>query len=374
MLAPALFTKRAVIRRPMTKLRNSSPAGVSPIVPPQTAAPAETSRSVRNESYLDDPECNSLRERLCDDPSFEDLDGVTLQKLLAHLREFSQDRGMREEYADAARASALAEQVRLELSTRHSQIPHRDVGVEQRTTDDEFEACWAEKYDQFDAATAAKRRELSDRQQQSMAHFEGLWLSQMPEKYRRPSQALLEMKQIERSLAIAGQYERARAVHEDAAQLAASEAELLQGHLIRDYRLARARRLRRQQAERDKLESDRARLRTVLDAQKKLELEQRANREAVVQERISESTKAPRERSGAIGPDYGASVSGSVELKRRFRENIIPRLLAPNDPDFLEEEERRAREKRRQQLEFHKRNADLTLLDYIVQPSPRDDD
>jgi hypothetical protein len=50
---------------------------------------------------------------------------------------------------------------------------------------------------------------------------------------------------------------------------------------------------------------------------------------------------------------------------------VIPPLFAPNDPKFVEEDKKRVREKRRTQTEFHKRNAELALLDYRVQPSPR---
>jgi hypothetical protein len=46
-------------------------------------------------------------------------------------------------------------------------------------------------------------------------------------------------------------------------------------------------------------------------------------------------------------------------------------LFAPNDPKFVEEDERRQREKRKIQLAYQKRNAELALLDYTVQSSSR---
>jgi hypothetical protein len=50
---------------------------------------------------------------------------------------------------------------------------------------------------------------------------------------------------------------------------------------------------------------------------------------------------------------------------------VIPPLFAPNDPKFVEEDRKRTREKKRIQTEFQKRNADIALMDFRVQPSPR---
>jgi hypothetical protein len=73
----------------------------------------------------------------------------------------------------------------------------------------------------------------------------------MPRRYRKPSQTLLQLKQIENFWAI-----RSRA---------ASEVEGLQAALVRDCRLAKDEKIRKQRAEREKLEKDRRRLRTALD-------------------------------------------------------------------------------------------------------------
>jgi hypothetical protein len=113
--------------------------------------------------------------------------------------------------------------------------------------------------------------------------------------------------------------------------------------------------------------------RTVLDAKKELERFRRENRVAVIEQRRAEAQKVGRERSGTVRPDYGASVTGAVKSKNQLRMNVIPPLFAPNDPKIVQEEDRRIMEKRKQQKEYHKRNADLVLLDYTVQPSPRKD-
>jgi hypothetical protein len=319
---------------------------------------------------LDDPSCNSLREKLYENPSFSDIDDTTIQKLIAHLREFCLDRGLKEDYAEAARASELAEKVRIECQARQTNVTARDsdgMGL----NDEDFEVRWERQYREFDSESERKRLELAERQRDALEKFEQMWRDEMPRRYRKPSAGLLQIKQIERSMAISGQYERARAMHLEGEKLAAREAEELQATLIRDYRIAKEQKVKAQEAERQKLESDRARLRTVLDAGKKMEGDQRSNRLVVVEQRQIEALKAVRERSGTVRPDYGASVSGSVQSKGKLLDNVIPPLFAPNDPKFVEEEGKRAREKRRAQLEFQKRNAELALIDYTLQPSPR---
>jgi hypothetical protein len=249
---------------------------------------------------MDDQELNTLRERLYEDPSFEEIDDVTLQRLLAHLREYSQEHGIREDYDEAARARDLMEKARIEAQARRDAVPRPPQTSRQPLTDDEFESMWQQRYDEFDSASDVKRRELADRQKRALDQFEDSWRRQMPSRYRKPSNALLQIKHMERALAISGQYERARAMHDEADRIARQEAEQLQRHLIRDYRIARDQMLRRQQAERDKLEGDRARLRTVFDAEKKIEADQRLLRDNVVEGRKAEALKPVRESHEAL--------------------------------------------------------------------------
>jgi hypothetical protein len=326
---------------------------------------------------LRDRDFDALRERLYGAPGFSSLDDATLRQLLVHLREFSPGCGRREEHADAARARELGERIGLELQSRQATARTGNPVDSPALSDEAFEAQWDAQYAEFDEATEAKRRELAERQQRGMDAFEEKWREEMPRRYRKPSQTLLQLKQMEKSLAVSGQYDRAAKIQREADKLAANEAQLLQATLVRDYRLAKDEQVQKQNAEREKLEKDRARLRTVLDGRKKTELEQRINRQAVIAQKRSEGSKPARERSGNAKPDCGASsspsVAESVQSKGKIRENAIPPLLAPNDPTFLEKKDRRMRQKKPEQPECQKRNAELALLDYTLQPSARRD-
>jgi hypothetical protein len=223
-----------------------------------------------------------------------------LLRLLAHLREYSQDQGLQEKYEEALRARDLADKVR---ATIQSRTPSRAGAFDHLTSSSEdFEANWAEQFSAFDEKMSKKRYALKLRHQEQMAEFEREWSEAMPRKYRKPSQNLLQLKAMERSLAISGQYNQAKLIHAEADVVATHEAEGLQANLIRDYRLSKERQIRRQRWDEEKLEHDIEQLRINLETKKQRESDQRANRDLVVEDLKAEGSKIGRERSGTVKP------------------------------------------------------------------------
>jgi hypothetical protein len=263
-----------MIRRPMTKQvpRKQSTAEMAP---PASRTAAQNG-PIRAESHLNNPSYNSLSS----------LDDTTFPQFFTHL-----NRGHEKDHAEEMRDGDTTEEV--------------------------FEVRWEAQYEAFDCETEKKGQKLASDQRLELEGFETLWREQMPNRYRKPSANLLQIKQIERAMAISGQYDRARAMHAEAEKLAAREAEELQANLIRDYRIAKEQLMRTQRAERDKLESDRGRLRTVLDADKKSEETKRKNRRNVIEQRQSESLRLLRERS--------------IQNQRKICENGDPPLVAANE-------------------------------------------
>jgi hypothetical protein len=292
-----------------------------------------SAKSIRNESYLEDSSCISLRDQLYENPDMTSNTDSELLRLLAHLREYCQVQSLNENYDDAAKASDLAELVRINMQSRAGS----GTGTYDHLTSssEEFEANWAEHFRQFEERMEQKRDNLMARHQWEMEEFEREWSEEMPRKYRKPSAALLQMKAMERSMSISGQYDRAKALHNEAELLAAREAEILQSNLIRDYRLAKEAKVRRQRWEEEKFEHDVDQTRTCMEANKKRELDQRANRDVVVEEKKAESMKSNREMSGKIKSGYGSSVAATVQGRTRYMSNMLPPLFAPNDPKFV---------------------------------------
>lgn len=413
---------RAVIRRPMTKttsLRKSAPTcTVITRSYPRTSQSStkpntkssnsmnslnrRTTSNILNPSYMNDSSLIELRDRLYDNPDFENIDDDTIQKLQAHLREYKQDRALCEDYDNAEKASYLLELVKTQISKRSSDssiqknldsISNGYERKDSKTDDDnindnnndlvnddqkkrlnEFEEKWKNKFEKFDKTTEQRTNELDEKQSKQLEEFEKVWSTEKPQKYRKPSSKLLELKKIERTLALSGEFDKARSIHSEAEQLAAKEQKELQAALIRDYRSAKESFLSKQRQEKQKFLQTRLEARSTMEIQKDSEYNKFVKRTAVVQDKYKDAQRAARERSGQIKPDYGVSVSNFNQNKVKFNENIIPPLFAPNDPSFVEEDERKTREKKKKQLELQKKNAEVTLLEYTVQPSPRENE
>lgn len=384
--APALAgqnaRKRAVIRRPMTRSSNlnrkSAPSQVS--YRNSTTAPASVCKSrdissmttSRNKEYINDPDCITLRDKLLENPDFSEVEDEQLKMLMAHLREYSQDMALKEDYEEAAKASSLLEVTRKEQQERNSRIHERELDDADKIKREKCEKQWDEKLQNLDEETQAKREAIQNEQNEELDRFEKRWAEDMPRKYRKPSNRLLQLKQIERSLAISGKYDEAKEIHKESEAIAQLEGSQIQNKLITDYRIAREKLMIKFNEDMNLFEKSRAQEREVIECQKRKDLEKFVYREEVQKIKQIESRKGCKERSGVIKPDYGASVIGINQTKMKFRDNVIPPLFAPNDPKFVEEEQRKAREKKRIQDEYQKKNAELTLLDYTVQPSPRD--
>lgn len=383
--------KRAYILRPMAKttnVRNSMPnrthinssISTRSTLNRQNRQPVQrsVSNSTSNISYLKDALSIELRDQLYENPDFADIESSALQKLLAHLREYIQDRINSEDYDNAEKASGLAELVKSQLSKPQNTDTsntekNSDTLSTERTALKQFDDKWKEKFDQYDKTTNEKLKELEDKQAQQLQEFEKLWSTEKPQRYRKPSDDLVKLKALERSLAMSGQFDRARTIHAEAEKLALKEQKELQKSLINDYRAAKETFVEKQKQEKEKFLSVRAANRSRMETKKKIELAKVENRNAVVQERSkSQQNNSNKERNS--GQDFHMCYpTMNTQNKTKSPDNLIPPLFAPNDPQFVEEEERKLREKRKRQLEMQKKNAEATLLEYTVQPSPRDE-
>ena len=376
--------KRVVIRRPMTKisaLRKSAPVKViSPqIVHRSSSRPKAPQRSStssvpeRKQSYIDDERLNGLREQLWDNPEFDDIETDELHQLQAHLKEYGQDCAFKEDYDSATKASELNKLVKEEIIRRSSGAQTHD----ESETDDEmmqrFEDRWKEKFQMFDDITEQKEKELNDRHKKQMDEFEETWRNDKPQRYRKPSNKLLQLKHIEKSLVISGQYQQARSIHNEAENLVQQETNDLQELLLKDYKEAKDALLKKQKNEKEKLNDARKQGRETLESQKKTELNQMNKRKIVRQEKYKAAQKS-KERSPAVRLNYPASIANAYQKKNKYPENVIPPLIPPNDPDLVKAKEEKERDKRKKQAEFHKKNAQLTLRDYVVQKSPREEE
>jgi hypothetical protein len=337
--------------------------------PPRSSAAVRCPTVSRQKAnHLDDPDCISLRGQLFQQhsPDFADIKTSLLLLLFCHVREYVQQRALFEDYDEAKRGRDLETAIRAELDIRSKFTP--DVKDEEeaiRKGRADFEAARDEQLRAYDAETDAKRDELDARQGHDRRVFERVWKKQRPHRYRKPSGQLLQMKQIEKSLALAGEIDAASDAHTAAASVARDETAAAQWHLDADYAVAWAKLLESQRRAQIQLEEGRALERKLLECAWRRREDSLATQEKAAEMRIA---RKARERSADV------RVRPAALLKDQGTEagTLLPPLVPPNDPDYTRKKRHKRMLRARQQAEFHRKNADKVLAAYMYVPPPEE--
>lgn len=324
-----------------------------------TTAQSQT-RATRTKSYIDDPECVSLRDKLYENNDMSEIETSKLIILLSYLREHSQKSALDEDYKEAKRARDLALQVRSELTTRGTYRNNieslRDETSERRR---QFEDSWQEKRDTYEQETNKKRQDLSDKQAHDLRVFEKTWRERMPHKYRKPSARLLQMKQIEKSLALTGEIDQADFIHEQAQALTEAEQAAAQTQLSADYEQAYAKLLQKQEEETQLLEDTREHGRQLLEREYKRECGYMQNRESVVHTRCTNVAGKTH-----LSPTVASKPTSLPKGHGTALGTLLPPLIPPNDPEYVRQKKERKAAVAKQQREYQKRNAEQIMKQY----------
>jgi hypothetical protein len=317
-------------------------------------------------AYEEAPAMRSLRERLYGARDFAGIETDALDRLYCSLREYALQKGGRREYGEAQRAWALGGAVCAELHARHAPIdPDGPRGADACTR--VFEEHLKGRFGDFDADSAARAAALKAEQEIQNKKFELFWETDMPSRYRKPSPALLQLRRREKCLAVCAEFERAKAVHEEAEALSAQERMLQQATLNRDYEAAKRRWLARQAAERELLAQTRAHERAILAEQCERDRDALNNRLLVVDTRKKEAEKGYR-TANRPRPGIGRAGNFSLAYDRTGIDDVLlPPLLPPNDRAAREAERKRRREEERKKWEYQQQNAEATLRKYRLQ-------
>lgn len=296
------------------------------------------------QSFLDDPDCISMRESIENDPSaINDIDPADKQKLLAYLREYEIDRAMAEEYIEAKKAKQMVEEIKNSLS-RSSRSRSALTPPNGKSCDNdrraEFEQKHNEKLQQYNEETTTKRDYILKRHQQQLKRLEDHWTKEMPRKYRKPSNYLLQIKQREKSFAMTGDYDQAKGLHDQAEQLLQEEQRAAQQILRADYCKARENLVHKQAIELLNFDNTRNEGKKVIEAKHQLEMKSAMNRDAVMKQKQRESMTS-HQNTRSSSSNYTIPIS---KAKSQPRETLLPPLIPPTDPKFDQEEEQRRKE------------------------------
>jgi hypothetical protein len=287
-------------------------------------------------SYLNDPECISLREMLENGHSPSRFPETSLRPLYSHLREYEVEQRDSEDYKTAKLAKEFSEQIKSEIHKRaHRQVPpQRLFPIDRRT---EFQSQWIQMSEDFDRETNEKRTDLLKRHQQVLERFDSRWSFVMPRQYRKPSHQLLQLKQVEKTLANAGEYDRATEVHEEVDTLTALEQSLAQQKLVQDYRRGRGNIVRKQMREVELFESARSSAKKVMEAKHFMEMNAAINRDLVQRRKVKEISRMKMLDNVRL---TRVKLCGE---RKWDQETLLPPLKPPTDPSIVQEEEERRR-------------------------------
>lgn len=307
----------------------------------------------------------SLREKLYENQDFSEIETEKLQTLYGSLREYAHQQGAKMEYDEAQQALDLSNAVAEEIKSRNPQKDNEEeVQGSFTSRQSDFDGEWKKKFEDYDRITDEKKNELSEKHSIQKEEFERLWREDMPRKYRKPSHHLLQIKRIEKSLALSCQFEKAKEVHQQAQAISEQEREQQQENLIRDYNTAKKKLEEKQSSEMSRLDQQRAHGRVLLMHKYEQSKSAVDNRSIVIETRKREAQKGYRtmnRQRTAIGSTITYSVAGDG-----VDDVLLAPLKAPNDPDVIEAEKKRRREINKKQLEFQKQNAQATLAKYTV--------
>lgn len=387
--------KRPVIRRPTTTYRNnvsaSQPISISAKSSLTKLSRTSSTASIKNrqpqpeqqqvktaDSTLDDQECINIRNNVMQTGDLSQVSDQDLTKLHSHLREYVADCSMNEQYDEAQKAYNLAELSKQEIQTRSKSALPSECSVQSTSQQrEEIEKDYQQKIQDLNQRLDQKIQTLQEKHKQETEQFENVWIEEMPRKYRKPSQKLLELKEMERNLALANNFDGAKRIHSEVQALADIETQNAQRALVKDYRTYKKQMEKRMERDLDNIENIRQRQTTFLETQKEKRLDELANRDKVLQQKKSESEhEKSSSQSLQIAPTYAGS-----RKRDSIHKNLLGELKPPNDKSILEQERKENNERKRRQAEFQKKlnfskkspekQENLESYKNITAPSPK---
>jgi len=363
--------KRLVIKRPISctvKLTSES----TPISPVSKSRNKEKAYSKsqpwkkEKKTVLDDEWCISMREKLLNNSDFSILENEDTSRILIHLNIFMSECAQKAEYVLAKRVHQLIEQIREFMKSKKTQnvTAKAPISIDENAIKSTIDKEYQDSITALDKDIQNKVETQRMQQEKELAEFETLWKEKMPSKYRKPSQKLLKLKQIERTLAISADFDQARSVHDEAQALAEIEQNEAQRSLMIDYKQAKKSLFEKHQKELSYINEYRRRKQSVLDSNYEKKIDEMNHRKLVIKQKMLESMSQPKQRSGTIQDAMNPPLSASLRSINMNIDTLLAPLIPPNDEVLLKQERSRITKKKKIQSEYQKKNANQILWKY----------
>ena len=330
-------------------------------------APQKKQVNIVVKKFENDPMKDSLTKTFLENPDFSETDTVSLQSYLDYLKDYTRFKGMNAEYDEAEQCQALQKLIQAEIYKR---TPNQNKTEQNEMSNSEiqnsFEKDWQKKFADFDFETAEKLKELGQKQDEEKEKFEQQWRNENTRKYRKPSGKLLQMKQIEKTLASSGEYTNAKRVHKDVEALEREEFTEAQNQLIVDYQIAQKKLQIKFKREEEQLISNRQHEKVLLESKKQQEQENILKRQSVLMSR-STQRKNPRQRPVTTSP--GLDQQQKVIIAKNYyneEDFLLPPIIPPNDPKLQEKLRKKKEQDNKKRSEYQKQNAQSALSKYSL--------
>jgi hypothetical protein len=227
-------------------------------------------------------------------------------------------------YLDARDVNELLEYCKSEIQYRSGRQPRPSPDREpQSTATGQQLSKYERKIQEHDDKTRDKLGSLEEKHQQELQDFEVEWREVMPDRYRHPSGALIELRQIARNLAAVDRFEEAQARKLEADRLEQREIEEAQARLKYDFQQAKRKLIARQQEEVAQLQATAQQQRDLLVSKRNGTQRAFANRMNVLEVKPQVKGRQPVAQGSTRASGVRTSPKKTVEYR-------LPPLQPPN--------------------------------------------
>lgn len=301
-------------------------------------------------------EMMNLRQQLKNHYSVEGIPDSQLAQLFQFLRDHSYACALRKDYDEAKESMNLSNKVKLDFQAR---TPRLNTSRQQNSdVFTGFEEKWNERFEIFNQEQMSDLKKLKARQLQDKENFDQIWNDRMPSKYRKPSVKLLQLKQIEKSLAVSGNFDQAKIIHQEVDKLTSVEFNNAQNNLLNDYIQATKQLNDKFQNQLDQFEAERKTQRTILESEYQIEKNKLDRRSNVITNKPIESQTVNTIHPAGVMFSTGKKDNGDL---------LLPPLRPPSV--VLAEDQNKKREIMKSQYEYQKRYENLTLSKHQLNQS-----
>lgn len=190
---------------------------------------------------------------------------------------------------------------------------------------------WKKRFSDFDQKTSEKLKFLVDQQKKEVEEFQRNWSEVYPIRYRKPSPQYLQLKQIEKSFALSGQYEKARQINLEAEKQGQKEVEAQEKLMLNDYLTAKNKLADKHLSQMKEFQANRNHKMNVLKQEYEMERVTLDNRKKVIHIKGSPSRSQPFRNSTPLRTT-GFSFQTPIDKKLLLPALKPPIELAESNP------------------------------------------